>query len=460
MSQPNSQPNRISFYLLSFSVAGAPLWFGSVDPLSIAFWCAILGGAAILASPVVLRPGHIALLLMAMIVALAYGVVVSLQLTGPSSLVDADPVWADAAKALGTALAPSASIARNEPFFALGISFIALLSLVSAFLIAGDRDRARQLLMVIAWAGAAYAVFAIFSFLNDPTKVLWRDKQAYTNNLTGTFINRNTAAVYFGSSATVWLLLLCERIKRHYRDGWIPWRALPAKLFSHEPPILFPLAVIVLICIGATLMTGSRAGAVISAVILVLGFTIFFRRDLPRRTILAVVLAGAAIAFVLLNFVAAGISSRFEESGLTDASRVETYRSTLRIIASHPWLGVGLGTFVWAFPPYRSPDISLWGIWDRAHNTLLEIAAEMGIPLAALVAVGWVVMFVVLIHGIRTRRRDVVIPLAALCVGLIAVLHSLIDFSLQIPGYTITVFALLGAGIAQSFRTSHAAGRE
>ena len=36
-------------------------------------------------------------------------------------------------------------------------------------------------------------------------------------------------------------------------------------------------------------------------------------------------------------------------------------------------------------------------------------------------------------------------------IAILALAHSLIDFSLQIPGYAIVVFALLGAGLAQSF---------
>jgi hypothetical protein len=40
---------------------------------------------------------------------------------------------------------------------------------------------------------------------------------------------------------------------------------------------------------------------------------------------------------------------------------------------------------------------------------------------------------------------------AALSVAVLAVLHSLVDFSLQIPGYAIPALALIGAGLAQSF---------
>jgi O-antigen ligase len=120
------------------------------------------------------------------------------------------------------------------------------------------------------------------------------------------------------------------------------------------------------------------------------------------------------------------------------------------MIADHPWFGTGQGTFAYAFPAYRSPNISMWGVWDIAHNTLLEVASDMGIPIATLVVIAWLVVFAVLIRGALVRRRDLVIPVAALAVAILAVLHSLIDFTLQIPGYAIVAMALIGAGLAQS----------
>ena len=120
------------------------------------------------------------------------------------------------------------------------------------------------------------------------------------------------------------------------------------------------------------------------------------------------------------------------------------------MIADRPWFGSGLGTFNFAFPAYRSDDISMWGIYD-AHSTLLELAAEAGLPLASMVVIGWMIVFGVLAHGIRTRRRDRIIPVAALAVGLVAAFHSPVDFSLNVPAFAIVVFGLLGAGASQSF---------
>ena len=44
---------------------------------------------------------------------------------------------------------------------------------------------------------------------------------------------------------------------------------------------------------------------------------------------------------------------------------------------------------------------------------------------------------------------------AALGVAVVALLHSLVDFSMQIPGFAIIVFAIVGAGLSQSEATTH-----
>ena len=128
------------------------------------------------------------------------------------------------------------------------------------------------------------------------------------------------------------------------------------------------------------------------------------------------------------------------------------------MIADHPWFGTGLGTFVWSFPAYRSANVSMWGVWTFAHSTPLELAADLGLPLAGLIGLAWLVVLVVLMRGVRTRRNDRIVPAGALAVAILGLAHSVIDFSLQIPGYAIVVFALVGAGLAQSFSSNNVNG--
>jgi O-antigen ligase len=212
------------------------------------------------------------------------------------------------------------------------------------------------------------------------------------------------------------------------------------------------LLTMMVICLLATFMTVSKAGVSVSLVGFVVAVIGFFYRDLAgRRGVVIAVGAGCGLASLTLYFLAGNVVARFLKDGLIDHTRLSLYRSTLRMIVDRPWFGTGLGTFAWAFPAYRGDEISMYHIYDRAHSTLLELAAEAGLPLASIVVIGWMIAFGVLAHGVRTRRRDRIIPAAALSVGLLAALHSLVDFSLQIPGFAIVVLGLLGGGVAQSF---------
>jgi O-antigen ligase len=185
-------------------------------------------------------------------------------------------------------------------------------------------------------------------------------------------------------------------------------------------------------------------------------FTAFFFGDLTSRRGLALLVAGATgIAILLLQLLGGDVNQRFDIQGFSDEGRIAAYRSTLQMITEHPWFGTGLGTFVWSFPRYRSTEDSLFGVFDLAHSTPLELVAELGIPMATIIGIGWALVLVLLIRAVRRRRGDgVVVPLAVLSVALIGLLRSLVDFSLQVPGYAIVAFGVVGAGLGQSFWTA------
>ena len=60
------------------------------------------------------------------------------------------------------------------------------------------------------------------------------------------------------------------------------------------------------------------------------------------------------------------------------------------MIAQQPWTGVGFGefNFAWTLTPF--PDRPM-AFFDHTHNLPLQLAVELGLPLAALVlaAAGW-----------------------------------------------------------------------
>ena len=274
--------NRISSIILFLTVAAAPLPLGSADAPTIAFWCVVLGLAIIFASPRGLRRQHLPLICLAVIVFLAYGFVLHEQLAAHPWVAQPHPLWSKAAEVLGTSIAPSVSVARNQPYFALGAPLANMLAVSCSFIVCIDRARARQLILVVAWSGAAYALYGIVTYVTDPTRILWYEKLSYRDVLTSTFVNRNTAAVYFGSCAILWLLLLSQKIRHRLPSGPIYWRKVPSMFLLR--PLHLPV-INLLLCVAAMLMTSSRAGVVISLMALIVA-------SVPEFTILTLSIEG------------------------------------------------------------------------------------------------------------------------------------------------------------------------
>ena len=449
--------NRITGGLFLAVIVAAPLPFGSAAPPAIAFWCVVLGLGLVVARPLSLARVHRAILAGIALIITGYAFVLHEQLAEHPWIAPFHPIWSEVGAVIGEKLTPSAAIAHDQPAFAVGAPLAAILALITGMIVGRDRLRAHRVLKVMAWSGAVYAIYGLVALVVEPGKILWRQKQAYVTDLTATFVNRNTAAAYFGSCAVVWLLLLGNAIRHRLPHGPFEWSTFSERILSDTPKEVTIAFAMLFICLAAMFMTGSRGGVVLSLLMLVVAFALLFRREFTDlSTRIAAITAALIIAFVLLQIMGAGVNARFNIEDIASEARLETYRSTLRMIADHPWFGTGLGTFALSYPAYRSNQISVLGVWDRAHSTPLELAAELGLPLAVAIAVGWLVIFAVLFRGVMIRRRDRIIPLAGLILGLLANLHSMIDFSLQIPGYAIVVFAIVGVGLAQSVRSGEA----
>jgi len=249
-------------------------------------------------------------------------------------------------------------------------------------------------------------------------------------------------------------------IRRILPRGPIEWKKALRRLVSKTRTRVLVRFVLLFVCLTAMFMTNSRGGTLVSLVVLVLTFLAYFWDDLPGGRGLFAVLVGCIVtALVVLQIIGGHVSDRLDVLGFADEGRLKTYRSTLKIIFDHPWFGTGLGTFAAVFPGYRSGQGSMWGVWDMAHSTPLEFASEMGIPLTVIVGGAWIAVLVVMSLAVRGRQRGKVALLASLAVSLIALVHSLIDFSLQITGYSIVVFALLGVGLSQAVNERTGSGK-
>ena len=152
-----NRPNRFSSFILYVAIGGAPLPFASRDPITVAFWCFLLGFGLLVASPRQLRSGHFLLLGGIAFIIACYGFVLHEQLADHPWIASPNPIWAKASELLGRPLPPSVSIIRGEPFYALGSQLANVLALVLGLVVGADREHARRALQVMVWAGVGYA---------------------------------------------------------------------------------------------------------------------------------------------------------------------------------------------------------------------------------------------------------------------------------------------------------------
>lgn len=79
-------------------------------------------------------------------------------------------------------------------------------------------------------------------------------------------------------------------------------------------------------------------------------------------------------------------------------SRWITWRAALLIMADHPFVGVGPGSFKAVVEQYEEPDAVVRSL---AHNTYLELGAELGIPVMLMYIALWIVTF----RSLEATRR-------------------------------------------------------
>lgn len=443
------QSNSLSGVILYLALAFPPLFFGSRSPFVVAIWCMVLGAGLALCSTRHLSRGHWQVLAAIGAICVAYGIVVWLQMSPNSSLAGVDAVWEAAASALGNNLTGYAAVVPDDPYFALGPPLANVMALALGLIVGNNHDRARLGVRIVAYAGVAYALFGFISFLIDPSHIFWREKTHYIDTFTSTFGNRNTAATYFGSCAIIWLVLVLHEIERRSAASQ-DVSGLLKVLFSRR---LLPSITMLIICMSALGMTNSRAGILLTLAMLAMTALIYHRRHLTLRRFLLGAITTTAAALFFLVVTGGGLRHRLQMQGLLDdEGRFAVYRSVIDMIQGNPFLGTGLGTFPSAFPQYRSRELSAQLFWDLGHNTYLELAAEVGLPLTFLVALAWAGALVILGKRLLRSPRVPIPVLVAFCTSILALLHSVIDFSLQISGYAIVVFALLGIGLSQSVR--------
>lgn len=322
-----------------------------------------------------------------------------------------------------------------------------------------DRHRARLLLVLFLASAVLVTVYGlvmqatngscyVFNYSKRPDFA--EPGRQYTCALSGTFVNSNSYATYAGMALVVALGLVFSRpITPSRMPGSAAMEPTASAWLSGARAIYLAA---MLFLFGGLLMSASRAGfgATVVGALLLAG--LMLRGRLPPRPVLAWMLVAAILIGAVFTVVAGSAffhkMATLPENDLV--ARFRLWQLAVSAIEQSPWLGWGLGTFPDVYSLLQPPDLQT--AYDKAHSTPLEWVMDLGIPAALCAFATALIPFSVCVSGCRRRRTDRYLPAVASAATMVAILHSTLDFSLQIPAIAFGVSALLGMGWTQSFR--------
>ena len=311
------------------------------------------------------------------------------------------------------------------------------IALFLSFAIASQGGKGgRYLLFFLIFVGGFEAIYGLVQALGEPTSA---GGSYRLHGARGTFINRNHFA---GMLNMILPLALGALFINFYRPQ--AHRGTRSETYAWTWVMLLSCSFMGL----AILLSLSRGG------VLTLAATLAFMASivaLRRRAMRTEGLSGVAIWLLPLTILGLGLaagldalSERFAFSKEGWQGRTALYRDSQQLIRDNLAFGVGPGMYRWRFRPYQT--INPEKRFDHAHNDYLETAADWGAPAAALI---WGFILWRFYRAFRTLFESRSISHQGLALGCLGalfsiLLHSLVDFNLQIPTNLMIFGMILG----------------
>jgi O-antigen ligase len=276
--------------------------------------------------------------------------------------------------------------------------------------------------LVMIVFGACYAFFALAQELTANGKIFWMVKPRFGGSIYGSYVNRDHYAGLMEMLVPIPFVLSMGHVLKGGK------RALVGSCAVLMAATIF--------------LSGSRGGMLAFVLEMVLFAALTLRKGRSPRIAVGL-LAGCVLVLAFLIFLGRGqVLGRLGDLG--PGIRLTITKDSLRMFTKRPMLGWGLGTFPTVYPGYRSFYTNLFV--NEAHNDYVQLLVETGL-------LGFALMLWFLIrlyrHGLPTSRRwefkwDGAVSLAALlgCTGIL--LHSFVDFNLQIPANAALFYVLCG----------------
>ena len=266
--------------------------------------------------------------------------------------------------------------------------------------------------------------------------------------MSGTFVNSNSFAAYLGMGivAAIALIFAPRPQPRQVPHGYDEVEGVIASITGFRLTLL----AISLFLLSGILISASRAGFVSTVVGVALALGLLMRgRWRSRPEVVRVVVAALVLAIVVGLFASGALISKSMKAH-DGGNRLDIWLAALHALRESPWLGWGLGNFADIYTVLQPPALTLAN--DLAHSTPLEMLVELGVP-------GGIVVFAIVLlplaaclrGAFRAQRGLRYLSVAAFAMPVVPILHSFIDFSLQMPAIEFAVSALLAIGWSRAF---------
>ena len=335
---------------------------------------------------------------------------------------------------------PSASLLGSIRLVGYGIFFLMVVK------VAGNHGRAFRLGWFLFLGIVAYALFGL-SALSLGDFGLWGEKDTYAGVATGTFVNRNSYATFLAFGLVIGLAYVIVR-QRDLEDR----RAANPKP-GLDPGYIEVLLLYFLVAgVAATLLaTQSRLGIAAGAsgsIALIIALRPKHKPKSRKRLLLRSLAAALVIVTVGMLTARGAIERSLFVAGDADV-RLSLYGQVLGMILQRPIAGYGLDSFPAIYPLFQRLPVSPDYTWYSAHNTYLALWSELGLIIGSLPMIGAGLVFVGCVRMLRNRKANHVLPAGGIGVITVAAIHSLGDFSLEIPSNAIIYLFFLALVVSQ-----------
>jgi O-antigen ligase len=296
------------------------------------------------------------------------------------------------------------------------------------------KEDVQRLVGFLAVAGFLIAIFAVIQDLTSKGEIYWM-VPVRGGFIFGPYVNHNHYAGIMEMLA--------------------PFPLVLSMMEELTPPKRVLLAFAGVFMAGTIFLSLSRGGMTAFGFEMVFLAAVLWWKNASRRSAAIFATACLLILMFLLWLGGKRLVERFVSFKTDDASyhtRVQIARDSVPMVKAHPLLGWGLGTFTTVYPKYRTfyADVFI----NAAHNDYVQVLTETGALGFATVLGFLALVYLRAFRKLRGPGLDLTqaATLAAL-LGVTGILvHSFVDFNLQIPA-NAAIFYVLAAIATASFQS-------